>query len=50
MINPSVVEGQIAGGTAGTGGALPLESLVSRRGTPATTLVDYLLPTATEVP
>ncbi len=52
MINPAVVEGQIAGGTVqGIGGAL-LESLVwDEDGNPlATTFVDYLLPTATEVP
>ncbi|MGY4709584.1 xanthine dehydrogenase family protein molybdopterin-binding subunit [Mycolicibacterium sp. CBM1] len=52
MINPTIVEGQIAGGTAqGIGGAL-LESLVyDDDGNPlATTFVDYLLPTATDVP
>ena len=52
MINPNIVEGQIAGGTAqGIGGAL-LESLVyDDDGNPlSTTFVDYLLPTATEVP
>ncbi|MGV0612006.1 xanthine dehydrogenase family protein molybdopterin-binding subunit [Mycobacterium kansasii] len=52
MINPAIVEGQIAGGTVqGIGGAL-LESLVyDDDGNPlATTFVDYLLPTATEVP
>ncbi|OSC38127.1 xanthine dehydrogenase family protein molybdopterin-binding subunit [Mycobacterium decipiens] len=52
MINPAVVEGQIAGGTVqGIGGAL-LENLVyDDDGNPlATTFVDYLLPTATEVP
>ena len=52
MINPAVVEGQIAGGTVqGIGGAL-LESLVwDEDGNPlATTFVDYLLPTAAEVP
>ena len=52
MINPNVVEGQIAGGTVqGIGGAL-LENLVyDDHGNPlASTFVDYLLPTATEVP
>jgi carbon-monoxide dehydrogenase large subunit len=52
MINPTIVEGQIAGGTVqGIGGAL-LENLVyDEDGNPlSTTFVDYLLPTATEVP
>ena len=52
MINPNVVEGQIAGGTVqGIGGAL-LENLVyDDDGNPlSATFVDYLLPTATEVP
>src|SRR3954449_2330838 len=52
MINPNIVEGQIAGGTAqGIGGAL-LENLVyDDDGNPlSSTFVDYLLPTATEVP
>ena len=52
MINPNVVEGQIAGGTVqGIGGAL-LENLVyDDDGNPlSSTFVDYLLPTATEVP
>ena len=52
MINPNVVEGQIAGGTVqGIGGAL-LESMVyDDDGNPlSSTFVDYLLPTATEVP
>jgi carbon-monoxide dehydrogenase large subunit len=52
MINPNIVEGQIAGGTVqGIGGAL-LENLVyDEDGNPlSTTFVDYLLPTATEVP
>jgi carbon-monoxide dehydrogenase large subunit len=52
MINPNVVEGQIAGGTVqGIGGAL-LEQLVwDDDGNPlATTFVDYLLPTASDVP
>ncbi|KUI36862.1 xanthine dehydrogenase family protein molybdopterin-binding subunit [Mycobacterium sp. GA-2829] len=52
MINPNIVEGQVAGGTVqGIGGAL-LESLVyDADGNPlSSTFVDYLLPTATEVP
>ena len=52
MINPNVVEGQIAGGTVqGIGGAL-LENLAyDADGNPvASTFVDYLLPTATDVP
>src|SRR3546814_12014778 len=52
MINPNVVEGQIAGGSVqGMGGAL-LEQLVwDEEGNPlATTFVDYLLPTSTEIP
>ncbi|MBO0729503.1 MAG: xanthine dehydrogenase family protein [Acidimicrobiaceae bacterium] len=52
MINPNVVEGQIAGGAVqGIGGAL-LEHLVyDDAGNPlATTFMDYLLPTTTEVP
>jgi aerobic carbon-monoxide dehydrogenase large subunit len=52
MINPNVVEGQIAGGTVqGIGGAL-LENLAyDDDGNPlASTFVDYLLPTATDVP
>jgi carbon-monoxide dehydrogenase large subunit len=52
MINPNVVEGQIAGGVAqGIGGVL-LEHLVyDEDGNPVTTtFMDYLLPTATDVP
>jgi len=52
MINPNVVEGQIAGGTVqGIGGALLEEIAYDEAGNPlATTFVDYLLPTSTEVP
>ncbi|SEP10383.1 xanthine dehydrogenase family protein molybdopterin-binding subunit [Trujillonella endophytica] len=52
MINPSVVEGQIAGGTVqGIGGALLEHLAYDEDGNPtATTFVDYLLPTATDVP
>ncbi len=52
MINPAVVEGQIAGGTVqGIGGALTKDMVYDDDGNPlSTTFVDYLLPTATEVP
>jgi carbon-monoxide dehydrogenase large subunit len=52
MINPSVVEGQIAGGVVqGIGGALYEHLPYDANGNPlATTFVDYLLPTAAEVP
>lgn len=52
MINPNVVEGQIAGGTVqGIGGALLENMVYDDDGNPlASTFVDYLLPTATEVP
>jgi carbon-monoxide dehydrogenase large subunit len=52
MINPAVVEGQIAGGVVqGIGGALLEELAYDADGNPvATTFMDYLLPTAAEVP
>jgi carbon-monoxide dehydrogenase large subunit len=52
MINPNVVEGQIAGGTVqGIGGALLENMAYDDAGNPlSSTFVDYLLPTATEVP
>ena len=52
MINPNVVEGQVAGGTVqGIGGALLEHLAYDDAGNPvASTFVDYLLPTATEVP
>ncbi|WP_123027215.1 xanthine dehydrogenase family protein molybdopterin-binding subunit [Mycolicibacterium stellerae] len=52
MINPNVVEGQIAGGTVqGIGGALLENMVYDDNGNPlSSTFVDYLLPTATEVP
>ncbi|WP_202125212.1 xanthine dehydrogenase family protein molybdopterin-binding subunit [Actinomadura physcomitrii] len=52
MINPNVVEGQIAGGTVqGIGGALYEHLAYDEDGNPVTTtFMDYLLPTAVEVP
>jgi carbon-monoxide dehydrogenase large subunit len=52
MINPSVVEGQIAGGSVqGIGGALFEHLAYDEDGNPVTTtFLDYLLPTSTEVP
>lgn len=52
MINPAVVEGQIAGGTAqGVGGALLEELAYDEAGNPVTsTFMDYLLPTAADIP
>jgi aerobic carbon-monoxide dehydrogenase large subunit len=52
MINPNVVEGQIAGGVVqGIGGVLYEHMKYDEDGNPlATTFVDYLLPTAAEVP
>jgi carbon-monoxide dehydrogenase large subunit len=52
MINPSVVEGQIAGGTVqGIGGVLYEHLAHDDDGNPiTTTFMDYLLPGSTEVP
>jgi carbon-monoxide dehydrogenase large subunit len=52
MINPNVVEGQIAGGTVqGIGGVLLEHMAYDDLGNPmATTFMDYLLPTAADVP
>jgi carbon-monoxide dehydrogenase large subunit len=52
VINPTIVEGQIQGGVAqGIGGTLYEHNAYAPDGTPlATTFMDYLLPTATEVP
>jgi carbon-monoxide dehydrogenase large subunit len=52
MINPDIVEGQIAGGTVqGIGGALLEELVYDEHGNPlATTFLDYLVPTAAEAP
>jgi carbon-monoxide dehydrogenase large subunit len=52
MINPNVVEGQIAGGTVqGIGGVLYEHLAHDEDGNPVTTtLMDYLLPTAADVP
>ncbi|MET0577359.1 MAG: molybdopterin cofactor-binding domain-containing protein, partial [Ilumatobacteraceae bacterium] len=52
MINPMVVEGQIAGGVVqGIGGVLFENMAYDDEGNPlATTFLDYLLPTAPEIP
>jgi carbon-monoxide dehydrogenase large subunit len=52
MINPDVVEGQIAGGVVqGIGGALFEHFVYDDDGNPLTTsLMDYLMPSAAEVP
>ena len=52
MINPMVVEGQIAGGVAqGIGGVLLEHMVYDDEGNPlTTTFMDYLLPTACEIP
>jgi aerobic carbon-monoxide dehydrogenase large subunit len=52
MINPKIVEGQIFGGVVqGLGGVLYEHMLYDDDGNPlASTFVDYLLPTACEVP
>jgi carbon-monoxide dehydrogenase large subunit len=52
MINPNIVEGQIAGGTVqGIGGALLEHMIHDEDGNPVTTtFLDYLLPTSTDVP
>ncbi len=51
-LNPTLVEGQIAGGVAqGIGGAVYEEFLYSEDGTPlCTTFMDYLIPTVREMP
>ncbi|MBI4525977.1 MAG: xanthine dehydrogenase family protein [Deltaproteobacteria bacterium] len=51
-VNPMLIEGQMAGGLAqGIGGALLEEFVYDFDGTPlATTFMDYLLPTAMEIP
>jgi carbon-monoxide dehydrogenase large subunit len=52
MINPMVVEGQIAGGVVqGVGGTLYEHFIYDADGNPlTTTFLDYLLPTAAEAP
>ena len=52
MVNPMIVAGQIAGGVVqGIGGALYERSRYDAEGNPlATTLLDYVMPTAAEVP
>lgn len=51
-VNPTLVEGQLRGGVAqGVGGALLEQFSYDEAGQPlATTFMDYLMPTATEVP
>jgi carbon-monoxide dehydrogenase large subunit len=52
MINPMIVEGQVAGGVVqGIGGTLYEHFIYDDDGNPlTTTFMDYLLPTTTEVP
>jgi carbon-monoxide dehydrogenase large subunit len=52
LVNPMIVDGQVYGGTAqGVGTALYEEMPFDAQGQPlATTLADYLIPSATEVP
>jgi carbon-monoxide dehydrogenase large subunit len=52
LVNPMIVDGQIRGGTAqGIGTCLYEATLFNAQGQPlATTLMDYLLPSATDVP
>jgi carbon-monoxide dehydrogenase large subunit len=52
LVNPLIVDGQIIGGVAqGIGQALLEEAHYDEQGQPtATTLADYLLPTATDIP
>jgi aerobic carbon-monoxide dehydrogenase large subunit len=51
LINPNIVEGQIAGGVAqGIGGVLLEHFVYDHEGNPTTTtFLDYLIPTATDV-
>ena len=51
-VNPTLVEGQLRGGVAqGVGGALLEQFRYDESGQPqATTFMDYLMPTASEVP
>jgi carbon-monoxide dehydrogenase large subunit len=52
MINPNIVEGQIAGGVAqGIGGVLYEHNVYDDDGNPlASTFLDYLIPTTAEIP
>jgi carbon-monoxide dehydrogenase large subunit len=52
MINPMIVEGQVAGGVAqGIGGVLYEHCVYDEDANPlTTTFLDYLVPTAVEVP
>lgn len=52
MVNPAVVEGQVSGGVAqGIGGVLLEHFVYDAEGNPlTTTFLDYLLPTASDIP
>jgi carbon-monoxide dehydrogenase large subunit len=52
MVNPTIVEGQIRGGVAqGIGGAFYERIVYDAKGQPlTTTFMDFLIPTATEIP
>ena len=51
IINPAIVAGQVRGGVAmGVGFALLEDAGYDEDGNPSSTLMDYLLPTAVEVP
>jgi carbon-monoxide dehydrogenase large subunit len=52
MINPNIVDGQVVGGVAqGIGGVLYEQNVYDDEGNPlSSTLLDYLLPTAAEIP
>jgi CO/xanthine dehydrogenase Mo-binding subunit len=52
MVNPTIVEGQICGGVAqGIGGAFYERIVYDGQGQPlATTFMDFLIPTAVEIP
>ena len=52
MINPNIVDGQVVGGVAqGIGGVLYEHNVYDADGNPlSSTLLDYLLPTAAEIP
>ena len=52
MVNPMVVEGQVAGGVVqGIGGVLFEQAVYDADGNPqAATMLDYLIPTSAEIP